>query len=113
MLGHELRNPLALIQSATDLVRLTCSGDERLERAGSVLARQSEHMAKLVDGLLEVARIERGKIDLEQRVIDLAGLCEQVLGDRRPVASARGLQLEGDLAPRPRMDPRGQGSPRA
>ncbi|MEZ5652586.1 MAG: CheR family methyltransferase [Burkholderiaceae bacterium] len=73
-LGHELRNPLAAIRSAAELLGLTRGGDSRLERIHTVLERQSQQMGKLLDGLLDVSRIMRGKIQLDLQTIDLAKL---------------------------------------
>ncbi len=76
MLGHELRNPLAAIRAATDLIA-ACKdatdevGRDSIERAHSVLDRQTAHMSRLMDGLLEISRITRGKISLDLAVVDL------------------------------------------
>lgn len=94
MLGHELRNPLAAIQNATDVIRLKSSADPAIGRAAGVLERQSAHMAGLIDGLLEVSRIARGKIDIEKVKLDVRAAIERVLEDRMGLIAARGLQLE-------------------
>jgi PAS domain S-box-containing protein len=101
MLGHELRNPLAAIQSATEVVRSATGNEPRLDRAAGVLARQSEHMARLIDGLLEVSRIASGKIELIRASLDLAEICREVLEDRSALVSARGLTLETNLPEQP------------
>jgi len=91
MLGHELRNPVAAIRSAASL--LPTEGDDvRLVRIQSVLRRQSAHIAKLLDGLLDVSRIVRGKIELEVERVDFASICQEVLSDH-----------EGRLGERARM----------
>jgi len=108
MLGHELRNPLAAIRTATELLALTECNDPRVDRAVGVLSRQSEHVARLIDGLLEVSRIARGKIGLRLVTLDLRSICEQVLDDRRELVHARGLALELDVPDEPvwvRADP--------
>jgi PAS domain S-box-containing protein len=97
MLGHELRNPLAAIRNAAHLVARARGDDPLLERAADVLQRQSSHMVRLIEGLLEVSRIARGKITLEQEVVDLAAIVASVVGDRRPQLEARGLELESEL----------------
>lgn len=101
MLGHELRNPLAAVRSATELVKLANSDDQRIQRAAGVLERQSAHMVRLIDGLLEVSRIERGKIELDRMTVDVREVCEGVLEDRATQIAALGLELEQDLGDEP------------
>ena len=72
MLGHELRNPLAAIQSTAEVLKVGCSERRTLvAKSQQILERQTGHMAKLVDGLLDVARIVRGQIHLDLEVVDL------------------------------------------
>jgi CheY-like chemotaxis protein/two-component sensor histidine kinase len=94
MLSHELRNPLAAVRSAAELLRLHQAGDRILVRTQSILERQTGHMAKLLDGLLDVSRIIRGKIALDPRVVDLAATLRSVLIDLEPVIEQSGLVLE-------------------
>jgi two-component system CheB/CheR fusion protein len=81
MLGHELRNPLAAIRSASELLKSTSAGDAKVQRAHAVLERQTIHMAKLLNGLLDVSRIIRGKIKLERQVVDLVTVCRETTAD--------------------------------
>ena len=78
MLSHELRNPLAAVLNATEVISLYDKGTtwEQLDAAKLVIARQSRHMARLLEDLLDVSRITRGKFPL--RVEDLE------VGDRMP-----------------------------
>lgn len=101
MLGHELRNPLAAIRSASELLQLFASEDTRLDRVYSVLERQSNHMVRLIDGLLEVSRIARGKIHLEPKAVDLREVLEGVLHDRSDQFTSGGLELETDFPDEP------------
>ena len=101
MLGHELRNPLAAISNATEVTKRLAAGDERLQRAQRVLERQAAHMTRLIDGLLEVSRIARGKIQLERETLDARHVVATVLQDRRSQAEAQGLTVSVDLSPRP------------
>ncbi len=101
MLGHELRNPLAAIQSATEVLRLASTQDPRVLRAAAVLGRQSEHMVRLVDGLLEVSRIARGKIELHRLNLELGSICQHVLGDRGSLLAAQGLELTLEIPTSP------------
>ena len=64
MLSHELRNPLAAILSATRLIDTAGWGDGAAQEAGQVVERQAKHMARLLDDLLDVSRITRGRIVL-------------------------------------------------
>jgi signal transduction histidine kinase/ActR/RegA family two-component response regulator len=78
MLGHELRNPLAAIRYAIGLINEIDEGEEtRAPR--EVIARQTTHLARLVDDLLDVARVTRGKISLHKKPIDLNELAKKSL----------------------------------
>lgn len=81
MLGHELRNPLAAVRSAAELLHLTESEGEQVERVRSILQRQTAHMAKLLDGLLDVSRIVHGKIELDRELVDVTELVREVTKD--------------------------------
>jgi PAS domain S-box-containing protein len=93
MLGHELRNPLATIRSAAELLALSHAGNATLQRIHSSLDRQTTHMAKLIDGLLDVSRIVLGKISLEKEIVNLREILDDVLEDRVPQIERRGLEL--------------------
>ena len=101
MLGHELRNPLAAVRSATELVKLTKADDPRLHRASEVLERQSAHMVRLIDELLEVSRIARGKIAIDHMTLDVRDVFAEVLEDRSVQIAARGLELREEVASEP------------
>ncbi|HEU5076005.1 MAG TPA: ATP-binding protein [Polyangiaceae bacterium] len=96
MLGHELRNPLAAIRNATELLGFMAS-DARGGRVHGVLDRQTRHMARLIDGLLDVSRIVRGKLVLERENLDLLRLLRDVVGDRSSQFEKRNIALELDL----------------
>ncbi|NYE59520.1 signal transduction histidine kinase [Duganella sp. 1224] len=99
MLAHELRNPLAPISSAAGLLMRIGHGDEHMLRMSQVIDRQVKHMAGLLDDLLDVSRVTRGKIELERATVDLkatlAGAAEQVL----PLIRRRAHQLTMHLTP--------------
>jgi PAS domain S-box-containing protein len=101
MLGHELRNPLAAIRSATEVVRLVEVDDARLRRAAGVLERQSAQMARLIDGLLEVSRIARGKVKLDRRVVDVREVLDGLLEDQAGAIAASGLSVTRALSAEP------------
>ena len=101
MLGHELRNPLATIRNATELLARS-SGDEAATRkACAALERQSAHMSRIIDGLLEVSRIALGKVTLLLEPLDLRAVVERVLQDSASNLEARGLELHKRFAPEP------------
>ena len=72
MLAHELRNPLAPVRNAAQMLRNSQSDPARLEWAANVIDRQSRHLVRLVDDLLDVARITQGKITLSFEPVDVA-----------------------------------------
>ncbi len=91
MLGHELRNPLAAILSATELLVRSPSDPER---PAAVIARQTRKLTRLVDDLLEVSRVESGKIALQRSVTDLRGAVERSLEGMAARAERGGVQLD-------------------
>jgi two-component system, chemotaxis family, CheB/CheR fusion protein len=94
MLGHELRNPLAPIRNSVTILRRTQAMDPRTTNSLAVIERQVDHLARLVDDLLNVTRIARGKIQLDKAPIDLCALVERTVDDHRSLASERELQIE-------------------
>jgi two-component system CheB/CheR fusion protein len=101
ILGHELRNPLAAIRGAAELLKLTHGGDPKLQRTHNILDRQTTHMAKLLDGLLDVSRIIRGKISLEVETVDLRAVLRDLVQDHAEQVERRGLSLQLELPPAP------------
>jgi len=94
-LAHELRNPLSPIRNAAAL--LGASGDgaaERQARARDVITRQVDHLAHLVDDLLDVARISEGKIVLRNEEVDLKGVIAQAIETAAPLIAARQHHLD-------------------
>ncbi len=101
MLGHELRNPLAAITTAVDLLKILADDDTRLQQVRGILDRQSGQMKRLLDGLLDVTRIERGKMRLHREVLDLNELIDDVVNDWRSRVDQLDLQLDARLPPHP------------
>lgn len=94
MLGHELRNPMAPIRNALDIVRTVGLGrDPRILWAVDVLDRQTAHMAHLLDDLLDVSRIVRGRLDLERRPVRIAEVVQQAVDGVRALMRARRHRL--------------------
>jgi PAS domain S-box-containing protein len=81
MLGHELRNPLAAIRSASVLLESIDSPDPLMARIQNVLGRQTSHMAHLLDELLDLARVTNGKLTIVPSVIDLREIAREVFAD--------------------------------
>jgi PAS domain S-box-containing protein len=98
MLAHELRNPLAPIAAAADMLKFGTANEERVRRASEVISRQVRHMTSLVDDLLDVSRVTRGLIQLERSVIDPMALVASAVEQSRPLIEARRhvLAIEGD-----------------
>ena len=88
MLSHELRNPLTAIALAVDSL-----DSEVVSNEHAILARQTRHLAKLVDDLLDIARVTTGKISLNLAPVDLTDVAEHCVETMRPRAEARRLQL--------------------
>lgn len=94
MLAHELRNPLAPISAAAQVLRLAAPTDPRLRQAGEVIARQARHMTALVDDLTDAACFVRGRAVIEHERVDLGAVLDEALEQVRPLAEARGHQLQ-------------------
>ncbi|HEX7829455.1 MAG TPA: HAMP domain-containing sensor histidine kinase, partial [Thermoanaerobaculia bacterium] len=90
MLSHELRNPLAAISLAVDTLGEEADG---VTNEYAILVRQTRHLAKLVDDLLDIARVTTGKISLHRGNVDLADIAEHCVETMRARADARRVQL--------------------
>jgi signal transduction histidine kinase/CheY-like chemotaxis protein len=101
MLAHELRNPLAPIRNALHVLALRGEDSETRRWAGDIMARQTLHLGRLVDDLLDVSRITRGKIRLRRERLDLSGLVRAAVGDHRGAMEAGGLTVAAELPERP------------
>jgi signal transduction histidine kinase len=100
MLGHELRNPLAPIRTATDIIRTLTPPDSPINSSTEILDRQVNHMTRLVNDLLDVGRITRGQINLDKKVISLSEVIEQAVELSRPLIDQRGHSLSVSLPSR-------------
>jgi signal transduction histidine kinase len=111
MLAHELRNPLAPIASAVQVLKLAEPSDPAAKvqlstiaaarEAREIIARQTAHMARLVDDLLDVARIARGKLPLRTERCDLASIVRDTTADYAAALKAAGLTLQLNLPDKP------------
>jgi PAS domain S-box-containing protein len=93
MLSHELRNPLAPIRNAVYVLERADPASAEAARARTVIQRQTEHLTRLVDDLLDVNRIARGKIELRRERTDLREVVRRTAEDLRSVIESRGVTL--------------------
>lgn len=99
MLGHELRNPLAPIVSALQLLKLR--GDTRSVREHQIIERQVKQMVRLVDDLLDVSRVARGKIELKTKSMDLRDALAKAVEIAIPLFERKAQSFEVDVPQRP------------
>lgn len=101
MLAHELRNPLAPISNATHILDMLKLEDTRLNWAKDIIKRQVKHLARLVDDLLDVSRIARGKISLKKERLDLVDVIKSVSEMAHGFILAKQQQLDVRLPEQP------------
>jgi PAS domain S-box-containing protein len=99
MLAHELRNPLAPISAAAELLQMTKLDEERVQRTSRIIGRQVKHMTSLVDDLLDVSRVTRGLVELDNSRLDINQIIADAVEQVTPLIRARHHQLELSLAP--------------
>jgi signal transduction histidine kinase len=99
MLGHELRNPLSAISSAAALIGLPKAGPEVIARAKVIIERQSQHLSRIVDDLLDLSRAMSGKILLSKQTLDVAALVAACLDTFRATGRSSNHALTVRLAP--------------
>jgi signal transduction histidine kinase/CheY-like chemotaxis protein len=97
MLAHELRNPLAPIRNAVHIINGTKVTDPTVVWARDVIARQVDHMSRMVDDLLDVSRIVRGKVAVHMEPLLLSTLCERAVEASGPLLAARQQELTVDI----------------
>jgi signal transduction histidine kinase len=97
MLAHELRNPLAPIRTAVQLLRLKELAEPHRQRARDVIERQVEHLVNLIDDLLDVSRITRGMITLQLEPVLIGAIVARAVETARPAIDAHRHVLEIDL----------------
>ncbi|WP_036166257.1 response regulator [Massilia sp. 9096] len=99
MLGHELRNPLSAISSASSLLGMPGVGAESVARARQIIGRQTQHLSRIVDDLLDLSRAMSGKILLSRKRIDLGKLVEACLDTFRATGRTNGYQISAAFEP--------------
>ncbi len=101
MLAHELRNPLAPIRNAVQILRLAPGDRQSVHSASEMMERQVGQMVRLVDDLLDVSRISRGKIELRRERIELASAVNHAVEAARPLVECMDHDLTVTLPPQP------------
>ena len=103
MLAHELRNPLAGISTAAELLNLIATKEPRVARASAAISRQVRHITKLVDDLLDVSRVTRGLVSIEKKSLDLCDVLQSAVEQVRSSLEAKQQTLTLDV-PAGQMD---------
>jgi CheY-like chemotaxis protein/two-component sensor histidine kinase len=101
MLAHELRNPLAPIRNAIELMGRRGLGDPALESMRQMIERQTGHLTRIVDDLLDVNRIAHGRLSIGKEPIDLIDVLSRAIETSRPLIDSRGHRLEVDIPAHP------------
>jgi signal transduction histidine kinase/CheY-like chemotaxis protein len=99
ILAHELRNPLAPIRNAVQILRLSGRLDAETAEVGAMMERQVNHMVRLVDDLMDVSRVTRGKVQLHKRAVDAATVVRNALETSRLLLDAFEHTVALDLPP--------------
>jgi len=98
MLAHELRNPLAPISAAADLLRIGRLDEARVRQSSAIIGRQVKHMTSLVDDLLDVSRVTRGLVTLARAPVAAHTIVDEAIEQVRPMFETRRQRLAVDLA---------------
>jgi PAS domain S-box-containing protein len=93
-LAHELRNPLAPIRNSLEILKMPHVGAAVLQQTRAMMARQVDHLVRLVDDLLDVSRVMRGKIDLRREPVELATVVARAVETVKPLIEVQGHRLE-------------------
>jgi PAS domain S-box-containing protein len=101
MLAHELRNPLAPLRSSLQVLRMTRSNDKVIDQTRGIMQRQVDHMVRLIDDLLDISRISRGKLELLKQRIPLAAVIDIALETCDPLIKKNHHELIVTMPPHP------------
>jgi signal transduction histidine kinase/CheY-like chemotaxis protein len=101
VLAHELRNPLAPIRNATQTLQRVMNENPRAAKMTEVIDRQSAHLVRIVDDLLDVSRVTQGRLVLQKEPLDLCDLVATTVADHRQTFESAGLTLELSLPSQP------------
>lgn len=100
-LGHELRNPLAILATASMIFKLDSATSADMKRAADIIGRQVQQVTRLINDLLDLERIDNGKLQLDRQSIDLGELVRNTLESRRADAERRQQSLTMQLTHEP------------
>ena len=98
-LAHELRNPLAPLRNGLEVMRLAAANPATVEKARAMMERQLGQMVRLVDDLLDVSRVSRGKIELRREDVELAAVLRNALETSQPLMAERAHELVARVPP--------------
>ena len=101
VLAHELRNPLAPLVAGLELIRMSGKGDPILDRAREAMGRQVDHLVRLVDDLLDVSRISRGKVELQRENVDILDAVRQAIETCQGAVETAGHAMHVELPDEP------------
>jgi PAS domain S-box-containing protein len=101
ILSHELRNPLAPLRNSLHVLARTEPGGEQARRMHAIIERQVAHLTRLVDDLLDVTRISRGKIQLQRERVELGEIVRRTVEDHRSTFAANGIHIDGPTTSKP------------
>lgn len=100
-LAHELRNPLAPIRNAVQIMRVAEGDQATVAAARTMIERQLKHMVRLIDDLMDVSRVTRGKLELRKQRVELAAVVQIAIETSRPLLEAKHHQLRVELPDEP------------
>jgi len=101
LLAHELRNPLAPIRSAVQVLSRQSPANHEIAQAQEIAERQIRHMARLLDDLLDVARISQGKLEIRREALDVCEIARRAVAAELPFIEERGLEMSVHLPGEP------------
>lgn len=99
MLAHELRNPLAPISAAANLLEISGLDDTNVRQTSRIIARQVSHMTGLIDDLLDVSRVTRGQVELETAAHDLRSVIAEAIEQIRPLINRKSHWIAVNTSP--------------
>lgn len=100
-LAHELRNPITALRAAVHLQEISADDPAIRAKTFDIIARQTDHMERLIDDLMDVSRLSRGKVNLDKHVIDVTSVAAQAFVDQQQSFEDHGVELRVDLGQGP------------